>query len=226
MEGVMLKLMRVVAAVLLLCACLAVAKDKKKFTLPDFVLNAQTVAVLVDPDAAIPVNDPGGNKTAQDDVEKALMSWGRLRVTMDVGHADLVIVVRKGNKQAVNPTVGGEPPNDRPVVVQQTDNATHIGGQIGHPTTAQQGQPTGVGPGGEIGPSEDMFSVYQGQGDVPLERAPVWRYMAKNALRSPDVPAVGEFKKAVDAAVKEQQERQKQQAQQQQSQQQQPQSKP
>lgn len=189
----------------------SVAKEKKS-TLPDFVLAAQTVVVLIDPNAAIPINDPSGNRTAQDDVEKALMTWGRLRLTMDAGHADLVIVVRKGNKQAVNPTVGGEPPNDRPVVVQQTDNAIHVGAQTPHPNGTQQpGQPSGVGPGGEIGPSDDLFEVYQGQVPGALDGAPVWRYMAKDALKAPDVRAVAEFKKAVDEAVKQQQQKQKQQ---------------
>lgn len=207
----MLKRMCVLVAVMLAVVCLVTAKDKKKSSLPDAVLAAQTAAVLIDPHSAIPVNDPGGNKTAQDDVEKKLMEWGRLRVTLDVGHADLVIVVRKGNKQAVNPAVGGEPTNDRPVVVQQTDNAIHIGAQTGHPIGAQQGQPTGVGPGGEIGPSEDMFMVYLGQVDAPLERGPIWRYVAKDGLKGPEVPAVAEFKKAVDEAVRQQHQKQKQQ---------------
>jgi len=50
---------------------------------------------------------------------------------------------------------------------------------------------------------------------TPLERAPVWRYVAKDGLRGPDVRAVAEFKKAVDEAVKQQQQRKKQQGQQQ-----------
>lgn len=197
-----------------LLAAGAGAKDKKKSVLPDYVLAAQTVAVLIDPDAGIPVNDPGANKTAQDDVEKALMRWGRLRVTVDVGSADLVIVVRKGNKRVAQPTVGGEPTNDRPIVVQQTDNATHIGVQTGHPVDPPPGQPQGVGLGGEIASSDDVFSVYQGLLGTPLDRAPVWQYKAKDALKSPGVPAVGEFKKAVDEAVKQQQQRQAKQPQQ------------
>jgi hypothetical protein len=48
--------------------------------------------------------------------------------------------------------------------------------------------------------------VYTGGPDgAPLARAPVWRYIAKNALHSPDVLAVTEFRKAIEAALKKQQ---------------------
>lgn len=200
------------------CAAVA-AKEKRKTVLPQYVLDAQTAMVLIDPDAAIPVKDPSGNKIAQDDVEKALMKWGRLRPVMTMELADLVIVIRKGNKEAIDPTVSGPAPNDRPVIVQGTDSTVRVGVQHGrNPDAAQTGGPTGpgLGSGGEIGPSEDFFSVYQGKVDTPLTRAPVWQYKSKNGLKSPDVPAVGEFKKAVDEAVKQQQEELKKKQQQQQ----------
>ena len=133
-------------AVVVLAACTCGAGliwAKKKSALPPVVLNAQTVFVMIDPDAAIPVNDPSGNRTAREDVEKALMEWGRLKPTMTMSQADLVIVVRKGDKQAMNPTVGGQSPNDRPVIVQATDDTIRIGGQQGRsPDAAQNGGPT------------------------------------------------------------------------------------
>ena len=72
----MLVLMGVCVAGLVLAVSGAPGKDKKKSSLPEMVLNAQTVAVLIDPQAATPMNDVSGNKTAQDDVEKKLMEWG------------------------------------------------------------------------------------------------------------------------------------------------------
>jgi hypothetical protein len=158
---------------------------KKKSALPQVVLNAQTVFVMIDPDAAIPVNDPGGNRTAREDVEKALMEWGRLKPTMTMSQADLVIVVRKGDKQAMNPTAGGQSPNDRPVIVQGTDNSMRIGGQQGRSPDAAQN-------GGPLSPKPGM-----------LKRGPLWRYAGKDGLKSPDVRAVAEFKKAVDEEVKQ-----------------------
>jgi hypothetical protein len=165
--------------------------------------------VLVDPDAGMSTSAPLGNRTAQEDVEKALANWGRLKVVLIEGNnADLVITVRKGNGKIVQPTVSGEPTNDRPVVVVPSDNGIHVGVQQGRPPDSTQPPPgrTAPGLGGEVGPTDDTFLVYVGgSGAPPLERAPVWRYVAKNALHSPDVPAVAEFRKAVEAAIKQQQ---------------------
>lgn len=204
----MLLRMRLLFTVVLLFACLAVA-DKKKSSLPNFVLDARTFFVLIDSDAGTPVTAPLANKTAQDDVEKALMNWGRLKLVPTMSLADLVITVRTGNGKMVRPTIDGEPTNDRPVIVQPTDSGIRIGAQQGRNPDAAQTGPQNPAPhtGTEVGSAEDVFLVYRGgpEGN-PLERAPVWRYTAKNGLHSPDVPAVAEFKKAVDAAVKQQQQ--------------------
>jgi hypothetical protein len=201
--------MRVLLSLGLLFACLATANNKKKDALPAEVLNAQTVVVLVDPDAGMSTSAPLANRTAQEDVEKALANWGRLKLVLIGGNnADLVITVRKGNGKIVQPTVSGEPTNDRPVVVVPSDNGIHVGVQQGRPPDSTQPPPAETSPrlGGEVGPTEDTFLVYMGgSGAAPLDRAPVWRYVSKNGLHSPDVPAVAEFRKAVEAAIKQQQ---------------------
>jgi hypothetical protein len=196
-------------SLVLLLTCLTFAEGKKKPTLPASVLKAHTVIVLIDPDAGIPVNAPLANTTAQEDVEKAITKWGRLSLAQTVGTADLVITVRKGNGKIVQPTIGGVPTNDRPVVVQPSESGIHIGAQQGHPPDINQPQSgnTAPAPKTEVGPSEDMFVVYEGldrEGN-PLERAPAWRYQAKNALHSPDVPVVDVFRKAIEEAEKQQQ---------------------
>jgi hypothetical protein len=213
----MFRRLSLLASLVLVFTCLAVADKKKKDALPPEILNAQTVVVLVDPDAGMSTSEPLANKTAQDDVEKALAKWGRLKLMLIGGtDADLVITVRKGNGKIVQPTVSGEPTNDRPVAVVPSDNGIHIGVQQGQPPGSTQPPPQDTAPrlGGQVGPAEDTFLVYLGgSASPPSERAPVWRYVAKNALRSPDVPAVAEFKKAVEAAVKQQQQQQQQQKQ-------------
>ncbi len=51
------------------------AKDKTKATLPPYVLQARTVAVVIDRTANMSIDDPQANETAQRDVEAALLKW-------------------------------------------------------------------------------------------------------------------------------------------------------
>jgi hypothetical protein len=210
MEAVMLIRMRVpLFLVLFLFTSLAVAGGKKKVSLPAFILKARTVTVLIDPDAGIDPAAPQANRTAQDDVEKALMKWGRLTLTQDPQLADIVIVIRKGNGKIVRSTIGGMPTNDRPVTVQQTDNAIHIAGQQGRSAGAPQQplpQDTRPTPQTEAGSADDTFAVYQGHEDNRSfdQQVPAWRYAKKDALHSPTVPAVDAFRKQIDEAEKQQ----------------------
>lgn len=55
---------RVALPLLVLCASLVLDGKHKKPILPAYVLNAQTVLVLIDPAAGTPVNAPLANKTA------------------------------------------------------------------------------------------------------------------------------------------------------------------
>src|SRR5277367_6096893 len=200
MQAAMAHRVRVFLTLVLLLACVAFA-NKKKSPLPDFVLDAHTYFVLTDPDAGTPLDAPLANKTAQDDVEKALLNWGRLKPVMTMSMADLVITVRTGNGKTAQRTIDGEPTNDRPVVVQPNDKGIHIAAQQGrNPDAAQTGpQAAPPGLGTEVGAAEDAFLVFRGNHDSQatpaLERTPVWRYVHKNALHSPDVPAVAEFRK-------------------------------
>jgi len=84
--------MRVLLLVVFLSTSLAVSHGKKKPSVPAYVLKAHTVVVLIDPDAGTSLTDPMANKTAQDEVEKALLKWGRLSLVMDPARADLVIL--------------------------------------------------------------------------------------------------------------------------------------
>jgi len=93
-------------SLMLLSGLVVAAKDRKKIVLPTDVLRARTVLVLVDPDAAMTIQDPNANRAARDDVEKALIRWGRFTQAPDASNADLIITVRKGNGKMAQPTVG------------------------------------------------------------------------------------------------------------------------
>ena len=192
------------------CSLLAVPanakKDKKKFILPEEVLKATTVLVVVSPDAGEPLDQPRANATARESVEKALMNWGRFRLVMDGERSDLLIAVRTGNGRMVRPTIRGGPVDQRPGTVETGDSSIRIGGQQGHapPLTDPRMEPPGPSTRNEIGPSEDTFEVYRGQVAYPLDSSPVWRYMGKDCLREPGVTAVEEFRKAIAEAEKPQ----------------------
>ncbi len=190
----------------LACGSVAVAKDKKKVLLPDDILEARTVLVVVDPDSGVSVADPLANRKAQEDVEKALMNWGRFRLAMEASNADLVISVRKGNGKTVQPTVTGVPINNRPIIFEPSDSGGRVGVHTGNaPGTGDPtySQPQGPSPQMEAGASEDMFAVFRGDREGALDYPPVWRYTTKDALRSPTVPAVDEFRKLIAEAEKQ-----------------------
>src|SRR5215469_15406121 len=92
-ELAMFSCKQIVAIGMLLAISLAVAAgNDKKPNLPVFVLRAETVFVLIDPDAGTSPASPMANQKAREDVEKALMKWGRFRLAINPGEADLVIV--------------------------------------------------------------------------------------------------------------------------------------
>jgi hypothetical protein len=197
----------------LLVAVPVLAKSKDK-TLPPYILQAHTVAVIVEPGAGIDPEDPRANQVAQKDVETALMNWGRFTPVMGPVGADLIIVVRKGHRRLVDETISDPRQNSRVGVINPTDNGVGVGAQSGRPPGIG-GSPSGpLQPGSqsqapqapqtqmEIGGVDDSFTVFDGTVAKPLNGAPGWRYMAPDGLRSHSVPAVEEFRKAVAAAEK------------------------
>ena len=99
---------------LLSFSLLASAKDKTKDkgALPDFVLQAHTVRVVLSPEASDPLQDPMANTRAREVVQLALQSWGRLSVVVE-GDSDLVIAVRAGTGRLVAPTIERGPSDTR-----------------------------------------------------------------------------------------------------------------
>jgi hypothetical protein len=204
-------MIRRVYCLLLLSALLAapaVSKNKNKSAIPEDILRAQTVRVVIDPDAGEPLDQPNANAVARENVEKALREWGRFQVLlMDGAESDLIISVRTGNGRSMRPTIRGGPLDQRPGTAQTTDSTIAIGGQRGHPPMNDPNMgPINNGPhmGNEVGAPDDTFAVYRGGISDPLNSSPVWRYMAKDCLRAPKVNAVEEFRKAIVAAEKPQ----------------------
>jgi hypothetical protein len=145
---------------LLLWCLMGAAKDKKKVLLPADVLEARTVLVIIDPDAGIAVEHPNANRMAREDVEKALMKWGRYSLVMEPSNADLIITVRKGSGKTAQPTIGGVPTNNDIGVIQPTDSGGRVGVRQGNPAIA--GGP--LNPSGGRGVTGHVCGVSREQG--------------------------------------------------------------
>lgn len=208
---------------LMVLASFVVAKKKEKQVLPDAVLRAQTVFVVIQPDAKEPLTEPNANLKAQKSVEEALMKWGKFRLALDTTTADIVISVEKGTGKAMSPTISGGPVDSRPVDVEGDASQIRVLGQKGHPDTtsvsANDPNPNARARMGSQGAgSEDVLRLFIGGAvEYPLDYAPVWMYSRKDGLKGPDVAAVAELKKVFEESEKVAAEREKQKQQQQQA---------
>jgi len=188
----------------LLCA-LSFAKDKS--VLPADVLRAETVLVVIESNAGEPLTDPTANSNSREDVERAIAKWGRFKPVLDSQTADLIISVRRGTGRGVTPTVSGGPIDNRPVILQPGEGGDiRVGGHRGRPPdlshTGSPSQDQGPQVKTEVGPSNDMLSIYRGRVENPLDSPPIWRFVAKDALRPPQVRGIDEFRKALIEAEK------------------------
>jgi len=188
------------------------AKNKKKQLLPDYVLRAERGLVVIHPDASEGVTNPMANRTARDEVERAITKWGRFDLVMDANTAQLIIAVRKGNKSG--PIISHSPVDNRPVTTLPSGGDARVGQpqQPGRPPDLTEPFPGGSGNrgpqlGSQVGSSDDTFEVYRGGGEYPLDTAPVWRYIAKGSLDSPQVAAVEQFRKAIEESEKQHQQK-------------------
>jgi hypothetical protein len=183
---------------LIFLATFGFAKDKNKTTLPAYVLHAQTVAVIIDPNAQFSVDDPHANLMAQKDVEAALLKWGRFQPVSDPQGADLLVVVRKGNGRMMD-DMSPDPRQNNGGLGQSGGIGGQHGAQPNLPSEGPGQQPPGSTTG--FGYTQDFFAIFKG-GDDPRTATPVWKYFGQDGLNPAGVPAVTAFKKAVAAADK------------------------
>jgi hypothetical protein len=164
-------MIRSITILLALFACasplLAKDKNKQKDLLPKFIVDGRYVYVT---------NEAGYDRlstgTAQDYNAEAMVSdqiqkWGRYQVVFSPQQADFIIGIRvaRSSDPGIRPT---KRPNGSTVWVPSF--------------------------GAELGPSEDMLSVYSPSG---THSAPFWRKTQKNGLRPP-VALLQAFRKDVE----------------------------
>jgi hypothetical protein len=178
----------------------------------DFV-DARTIAVVAASQSQLSAEGVQENERARLEVQQALRKWGKYEVTLDTATADLIVVVRKGHRQATT----ADPSNRPPIVFDPGDSGINIGIHHGQnpplSRTDTNRTTSGTRIGSEMSSGEDLFDVYLGntplpgdgsrnQTQYPLDEPPAWSYMADDALNSPKLEAVVVFKKAVEAAEK------------------------
>jgi hypothetical protein len=136
-------------SLLLLPALASVAhgKSNKQAVLPEVFRNAHYVYVeAVDGDAMRPGLLPD-DREAVIDIQNRIQEWGRYVLVYDREKADLVFILRKGRiaSGSGHVSVNSEP---RPVPGQG----------VGHP--GQESDANSLGASGEIGPPDDLLSIY------------------------------------------------------------------
>ena len=176
------------------------------------ILDARTIAVVAYSSQSAGA-DAQENQRARLAVQEALLRWGRYQVA-EATVADLIVLVRKGHAQAA--TIGGTTGTPA-VVLGPLDSGVGISIHHGENPPLSRTDPSQASGrpqlGSEAGSPDDLLEVYLGRsplpGDAsrnttqyPLDEPPVWSYAAKDALRSPKIEAVAEFRKAVEAAEK------------------------
>ena len=123
------------------------------------------------------------DRTALGNVHDALAEWKRYMITINPKEAEMLIAIRSGRLASAN---GG----------------VRVGGIPGVPGSG----PTsgGFGPvfGGEVGPPNDYFAVYQA--DHGQEGPRLWRESEQDGLVGPEPPLFQSFKDDVEALAKRQ----------------------
>jgi hypothetical protein len=191
-----------IAAVIVLIACSAFAKDKKQ-RLPEEVLRANTVLVVND-SPGVNLSNPSENSDARASVERALRDWGRFRVEMfyqsSLTAPDLIIAVRPGGRHKQVIRRGDE--DDPMGGIRRSPGDINVGVKVGRtPPMSSGSQMPGLN--SEVGPEEDTFAVYlAGSRETPLDAPAIWRYSGKNILTGPVSRAVQEFRKVVEESEK------------------------
>ncbi|MES1258926.1 MAG: hypothetical protein ABUS51_10865 [Acidobacteriota bacterium] len=194
-------------------ACLALtpafAKSDKP-VVPSYLLDAHTVAVVIDPNAGISPGDPNANQTARQDVEQALLKWGRFTAVLNPDAADLVIVLRRGHGKLAETTISDPRQNNRHGDVSHTDDGVSVGVQRGSPrgnnspgTNPLPYPDNSAHPQTEVGNTADAFLVFEGNHHFDEDGIPGWKWIQKNGLHPHNVPAVDEFRKALEEADKQ-----------------------
>ena len=155
---------------------LAASVSAKDSTLPKLVVHATFIQVTTQngSDFASPRVLPE-DKEAAIDVWNALQKWGKYQVVNGTTQVpELVLLVRKGHRAEVTPSIGVHAGSDTKAGVTPNTQA-------------------------DFGSNQDMLALYEG---ANIDNAPLWRRLESGGLDAPQMDLVKQLKAAVEAAAK------------------------
>jgi len=149
------------------------AKDP---TLPKLVVHATYIRITTQngSDLTSPRVLPEDREAAMD-VWSAIQKWGKYQVVNGTSQVpELVLLVRKGHRADVMPSVGiSVGSTTKPGITPNTQ--------------------------AEAGSVQDMLALYEG---ADIDNAPLWRRLETGGLNAPQMELVQELRAAVEAAAK------------------------
>ena len=164
-------------------------KKEEKREIPDQVLVARYIYVtgwhgdLYDP------RTPPEERTAINRVQTAIHDWGRYRLALGPGQADLMLVVKPGHIGMVQGGVGLGVPD--------------IGAGTPPPSSRQPGPfGTAIGYGAEAGNPDDYLMLTLFPTNNPFDATYIWKRRQNNGFQGRKIPLFEEFRKAVEESDK------------------------
>lgn len=191
-----MKLVTTIAAVVLIAAPLALAKDKKKDNKPSALFStAQYVYVQAEDGPMMDPNLLPEDRQAISDVLDALQDWNRYVITYNRSEADLVIKVRKGRLATAGLRAGAMGPP-----YGQGRGSSQDPADPSNPNRNGSGIGRGVGVGSEAGPPDDTLRVFSAMPDGKLSGSPIWWREMADGLDAPDVRLLRSLRSEVERA--------------------------
>jgi hypothetical protein len=195
-----MKFVKSIALLLTVAAPFALAKDKKKDTLPAVFSNARYVYVQAeDGDIMKPGLFPE-DREAIANVQDALREWKRYYLTINRNEADLVIIVRKGRLASAQlrgtvsagtpPETGGPYPGRNPASPGNSNPGSY---------PDRTDSANSIWAGVAVGPPDDTLRVFSLNPRGSLG-APLWQREMKDGLDAPNVTLLRMLRDAVDRA--------------------------
>ncbi len=161
--------------ILLLMVAVPTLSAKQKPVIPAVITNANYVYVTTYSGDVFSPNITPSDRAAVNNVQNAIQQWGRYKLVLRRGEADLILVVRTGR-------------------VAEAGIGIQSGGNNRGPGAS------GRSFGGQVGDPQDRLDIYDAS--TGTDAVPLWTDRAPNGLQSPGMQLMHDLRAQVEAATK------------------------